>query len=257
MTTRRHSPLSMAFALAFTLLFTTAAGADDDPGGASWARAFSFECDEGEDCASLFSIGGSGGYLGVELTNLSPELRRHFGVTADAGVLIGRVAEDSPAARAGLLVGDIITAIGGKPTSSSGAVSRAIRAVDEPKPLDIDLYRDGKLITVRADIEVRERSTFDIGSFMGGLSAEAVSEAMAGIDWEELAASTQHISQEAMRDALGALDHVFEKGNFEGFLKDMENFDHEGFAEQMDVLRERMEELEQRLEKRFEENDTP
>ncbi len=257
MTTRHVLRLLTLTCLAFAILASGAAWADDEPGSAGWAQAFRFDCDEGEDCPSFFSIGGSGGYLGVELTDLSPELRSHFGVTTNAGVLIGRVMEDSPAERAGLLVGDIITAIGGKPMRSSSTVGRAVRAVDEARALDIDLYRDGELITIRADIEVRERTTFDLGSFMGNWNAEEFSEAMAGINWEELAANSKHISQEAMREALGSLDHVFEEKTFEGFLQGMESFDHEGFAEKMDLLRERMEELEQRLEDRFEENDTP
>ena len=50
----------------------------------------------------------SGKVLGVGLTDLTPELREHFGVGGDAGVMISRVVEDSPAAKAGLRVGDII-----------------------------------------------------------------------------------------------------------------------------------------------------
>src|SRR5436305_13618930 len=39
----------------------------------------------------------SGGYLGVGLLNLTPELRTHFGVPEDAGVLLSKVAPGSPA----------------------------------------------------------------------------------------------------------------------------------------------------------------
>ena len=47
----------------------------------------------------------SGGYLGVELVDLTPELREHFGAPRDVGVMVGRVEPGSPAARAGLEVG--------------------------------------------------------------------------------------------------------------------------------------------------------
>ena len=40
------------------------------------------------------------GYLGVGLTDLTPELRDYFGIDSDYGVLVNRVEEDSPAAGA-------------------------------------------------------------------------------------------------------------------------------------------------------------
>ncbi len=229
---------------------------DDEPNIFTLGKSFHFDCDEGEDCLENLFMARSGGFLGVELTTLSPELRSHFGVSEDTGVLISRVVEDSPADNAGLQVGDIITAIDGQATGSSGAVGRAIRGLDEGGPVDIDVYRDGELLTVRADIEVRERTTFDLGSFMADRGVE-ISKTMEGIDWQELAESSRHISQDAVREALSGLENVFTEENFDVFIKRMDSFDEEGFEEKMELLRKRMEELEKRLEKRFEDNDTP
>src|SRR4029077_19784150 len=53
------------------------------------------------------------GYLGIQLIEITPELRAHYGVARDAGVLVGGVEPDSPAAKAGIEVGDIITRDGG------------------------------------------------------------------------------------------------------------------------------------------------
>src|SRR5580765_8248340 len=39
--------------------------------------------------------------LGISLVDITPELRSHFGAPKDAGVLVGSVEKDSPAARAG------------------------------------------------------------------------------------------------------------------------------------------------------------
>ena len=44
---------------------------------------------------------GHRGYLGVQLVEMTPDLRTHFGAPADAGVFIGKVEKDSPAAKAG------------------------------------------------------------------------------------------------------------------------------------------------------------
>ena len=61
------------------------------------------------------------GYLGVSLLDLTPELREHFG-RKETGVMVLRVTADGPAAKAGLQVGDVITAIDGIAVDSSGDV---------------------------------------------------------------------------------------------------------------------------------------
>ena len=106
------------------------------------------------------------GFLGVELTDLTPELRRHFGAHEDRGVLVGRVVEDSPAERAGLRVGDVITHIDGEPVTSSFDVTARIggRAAGDVAALEV--VRDGKVETLSATLEVRERPQVEIGDLL-------------------------------------------------------------------------------------------
>jgi S1-C subfamily serine protease len=68
------------------------------------------------------------GYLGVGLTDLTPELRAHFGVPQEAGVMVSKVDAGSPAEKAGLKVGDVVTAIDGKPVATSFDVRLRIRS---------------------------------------------------------------------------------------------------------------------------------
>jgi len=76
-----------------------------------------------DDGAHHYSFGsgfeGRGGFLGVQLTDLTAELRTHFGVAADAGVMVAKVVDDSAAFRAGLAAGDIITRVDGESIGSS------------------------------------------------------------------------------------------------------------------------------------------
>jgi len=106
------------------------------------------------------------GFLGVELTDLTPELRRHFGAHEDRGVLVGRVVEDSPAERAGLRVGDVITHLDGEPVTSSFDVTARIggRAAGDVAALEV--VRDGKVETLSASLEVRERPQVEIGDLL-------------------------------------------------------------------------------------------
>ncbi len=68
-----------------------------------------------------------GGYLGVRSIEMTPELRQHFGAPKDAGVLVGTVEPESPAAKAGIQVGDILTAVDGEGVGSTRALSRSVR----------------------------------------------------------------------------------------------------------------------------------
>lgn len=103
-----------------------------------------------------FAGGGhalAGGYLGVQLTDLTPELRTHFGVGEDNGVMISRVIDDTPAWRAGLEVGDIITAVDGREVTSGGAFAGAIRTREAGEQVSLDIWRDGRLETVTATLD--------------------------------------------------------------------------------------------------------
>src|SRR5579871_5943521 len=51
------------------------------------------------------------GRLGVMVMGLTPELRKHFGAPDDRGVLVAHVESGTPAATAGIEVGDVIVEV--------------------------------------------------------------------------------------------------------------------------------------------------
>lgn len=106
------------------------------------------------------------GYLGVGLTELSPELRAHFGVPEDAGVMVSSVEEGSPADKAGLKVGDIIAALDGKDVKSSWDVRSQIRELKEGEQVPMTVYRDGKAQNLSATIALRERPELDMAPLL-------------------------------------------------------------------------------------------
>ena len=81
------------------------------------------------------------------LFNLAPNLTRN---RKDAGALVQEVVEDSAAAAAGLQIGDLITAIGGRPIRSSGDLRAEIISLSPGTPVMLTVVRDGVEITVRA-----------------------------------------------------------------------------------------------------------
>jgi serine protease Do len=95
------------------------------------------------------------GRLGIGIQDLTPQLGEFFGT--DKGVLVTSVEADSPAAKAGLKAGDVITALGDTPVSSPADLMRAARGADEGSDLSITYMRDKKSATATAKLERRER----------------------------------------------------------------------------------------------------
>jgi serine protease Do len=95
------------------------------------------------------------GRLGIGIQSLTPQLGEYFG-TKD-GVLVTSVEPDSPAAKAGLKAGDVITAIGETAVSSPAELTRAVRRADEGSEVSITYYRDRKSATAKATLEKREK----------------------------------------------------------------------------------------------------
>jgi membrane-associated protease RseP (regulator of RpoE activity) len=69
--------------------------------------------------------------IGVGTMQLTKQLADYFGVGDGKGVLVTSVADDSPAAKAGLKAGDIITAIDGEKVERAGDVARGINKKKE------------------------------------------------------------------------------------------------------------------------------
>ena len=95
------------------------------------------------------------GRLGIGIQDLSPQLAEYFG-TKD-GVLVTTVHAGSPAAKAGLKAGDVITAVGDTPVSSPSDLTRAVRRAAEGSDLSITYTREKKSAKATATLEKRER----------------------------------------------------------------------------------------------------
>jgi serine protease Do len=89
--------------------------------------------------------------LGIEGESVDSQLARYFGVKR--GVLIRSVEKGSPAEKAGLKAGDVVTAIGGHEVSVPRDVSSFLRSAHYPrKTIAVALTRDRKPITVQIPV---------------------------------------------------------------------------------------------------------
>jgi serine protease Do len=102
--------------------------------------------------------------LGVELVNVTGELREHLGSNADEGVLVGRVLGDTPAEEAGVEVGDLIVAVGGETVGRQGDLIRLLRERDG-ETFNVDVIRDGRPLSLTVSLPERETKEFEPGRF--------------------------------------------------------------------------------------------
>lgn len=111
--------------------------------------SFSFSC-EGDDCAEVhWQMARTGGkpLLGVQLVEMTGELRRHMGSEADEGVLVSLVIEESAAEAGGVEVGDVIVAVDGHRIGDVDDLRRALSTL-AGKRFDVDVVRDGRARTL-------------------------------------------------------------------------------------------------------------
>ena len=93
---------------------------------------------------------GGRGRLGVTIQSLTPELEEYFGAK-NGGVLVSSVTQDSPAAKAGLKAGDVITSINGRSVTGSGDLMRELgNLIGE---VSIGILRDRKEMTLKTVVK--------------------------------------------------------------------------------------------------------
>jgi membrane-associated protease RseP (regulator of RpoE activity) len=101
---------------------------------------------------------GKRAFIGVAMTQLSPELREFFGAPKTAGVLVSSVTPNGPAAKAGIRVGDVITAVNGEPVASFRGLVNSIKDNHAGDAIRIDVIRAKSRQTLVATAEERESS---------------------------------------------------------------------------------------------------
>ena len=84
------------------------------------------------------------GYLGVGIQDLTQDLAKSFGLKQAKGALVGSVAEDSPADRAGLKQGDVIVTYQGRPVEDPAELQRAVTRMPVGTKATLKIIRDGR-----------------------------------------------------------------------------------------------------------------
>ena len=107
-----------------------APGMQHDHGDGDWDFLFN-------DGIPGVSFSGSRGRLGVHVQDLNPDLGSYFGVPDGKGVLVTEVMSETPAEKAGLKAGDVITKVGDRAVADSDDLVSALRGADKKVMLTI------------------------------------------------------------------------------------------------------------------------
>jgi serine protease Do len=122
--------------------------------GGFMGLSFAIPIDVAMDVANQLKTKGkvSRGWLGVLIQDVTGDLAESFGMDRPRGALVARVLEDSPAAKAGLEVGDVILTFNGVELHSSSELPPLVGGSRVDRPAELEVLRKGKKIRVAVNI---------------------------------------------------------------------------------------------------------
>jgi serine protease Do len=104
----------------------------------------------------------SRGFMGVRLQHLTPALANEFGLKDSAGAIVAQVEPKSPAEKAGLENGDIITELNGKPVRDSRHLQLQVGQTPPGEKVTLKFLRDGK--RKEANVTLKERPDAELAA---------------------------------------------------------------------------------------------
>jgi S1-C subfamily serine protease len=95
-------------------------------------------------------------YLGIQMATITPDLKQKLNsdpnspvsVSEDKGIVIVQVVPNSPAARAGIRVGDVITRVDGKEATSAEVIQQAVEESKVGGNVDLEMRRNGQTVNL-------------------------------------------------------------------------------------------------------------
>jgi serine protease Do len=96
------------------------------------------------------------GYIGVQMQPLTDTLAKAVGLPNDQGVLVDAVTKDSPASRANLQQGDVITAFDGHAITGTRDLAMAVANMSSGKTVNVTVWRDSHSRAVPITVGTQE-----------------------------------------------------------------------------------------------------
>ena len=94
------------------------------------------------------------GWIGIQVQEITPDLAASFNLPAN-GVIIAGIARKGPADKAGILPGDVVQSIDGRPIQAPHAILEGVAALPPGRLVKLGLLRRGK--AVEATVQIGRR----------------------------------------------------------------------------------------------------
>ena len=98
------------------------------------------------------------GWVGIEPSELTPELAETFGLKQTNGVVITGVLQNGPAANAGLRPGDLLLAVAGQPVKNVGELLTRIAALTPGENVKLEVVRRNQNLTLNVTAVQRPKT---------------------------------------------------------------------------------------------------
>lgn len=145
------------------------------PNGGSVGVGFAIPSDQAEKVVAKLMKGGDieYGYLGVQIQPVTQDVASAIGLDHAGGALVSAVTPGSPAAKAGIETGDVITGFAGEQVKDPKDLSRAVADVSPGVKETLDVWRKGKAMQISADVgrNADDQKTASTGNEGGSPSA--------------------------------------------------------------------------------------
>jgi serine protease Do len=109
----------------------------------------------------------SHGHIGIGIADVTPENAKFFDQTIATGGVVTQVEPDSPGAKAGLEIGDVITEIDGQKVSDAGELQVLVGQKQPGTKIMLKVLRDGKSMSVAVTLEELGKSAAEGGENSG------------------------------------------------------------------------------------------
>jgi serine protease Do len=126
------------------------------------------------------------GFLGILPQELTPEMAKAFGVPNMHGVAIARVEAESPAAKAGLKVGDVITAVNGTPAEDVNSFRLQVAGFAPGTTIHLKVDRSGQTLDLPVTLSEFNLEAENKGGDEGNLPSGGEKGALKGLSVQAL-----------------------------------------------------------------------
>ena len=118
--------------------------------GGSVGIGFAVPSDIADSITKQLIAGGkiTRGYLGVSIQSVNKDIADSLSLPADKGALVNDVTPGGPADKAGVMSGDVVLQLNGKPVPTANELTRMVASAKAGETLRLQVLREGKTVNL-------------------------------------------------------------------------------------------------------------